>query len=541
MFGWGSIPHPSARIRAFETACCTIMSVRKLDLPSILGRLAIAAKQTAGNPRDNSGDTYPIEIPDPATLVDVADKAGFSLEWLLYGVRDQDAEKASPACSKIHHPPPVNLVLQQPAMVALREFLSGPILTRTVRAVMADWVPHGTIDEAAAAIADLAAARAREQCLIRRDYINATGIIVHTGWGNAPLAASARARLLESAGATPTGAADARSRTESCDKMLCALTIAERATITTSNAASLLLIGALASGREIVAAARDLVEISEGVRIRDIIEASGARIVPVGAANCVNIDDFRRAITANSAMILRSHASNVAATGYVEHVADAELGRLAHNHGLPYVVNLGGGSLVDFAERGLPECPTISRVVGDGADLVLASGDKVIGGPQAGIVVGKKDLIDRMVRHPLARTCRPGKLTLAALEGTLASYVSGHAWEDIPTLRMLGMDVAMIRERACVLAEELRKRGYQAVDAEDHAQCGGAVMPGVDLPTWTVRLKHAKLSEEELYALLLARQIVTRRGCGAVIIDLRSVSHEDDPRLYRALGVNTPT
>jgi L-seryl-tRNA(Ser) seleniumtransferase len=239
-------------------------------------------------------------------------------------------------------------------------------------------------------------------------------------------------------------------------------------------------------------------------------------------------------------MILRSHASNVAATGYVEHVADADLGRLAHNHSLTYVVNLGGGSLVDVAERGLPECPTVSRVVSDGADLVLASGDKIIGGPQAGVVVGKKDLIRHIVRHPLARTCRPGKLTLAALEGTLASYVSGHAWEDIPTLRLLGMGIALIRKRACALAEGLRKRGYDAVDAEDHAQCGGAVMPGVDLPTWTVRIKHAKFSEEELYALLLARRVVTRRGRGAVIVDPRSVPHEDDPRLYRALGVVAP-
>ena len=146
--------------------------------------------------------------------------------------------------------------------------------------------------------------------------------------------------------------------------MLRALTGAERATITTSNAASLLLIGgALASGRDIVVAARDLIEISEGVRVRDIVEASGARVVPVGAANCVNVEDFRRAITPATAVLMRSHASNVAATGYVEHVADADLGRLAQERGVPFVVNLGGGSLVDLTERGLPECPTISQAI----------------------------------------------------------------------------------------------------------------------------------------------------------------------------------
>jgi len=519
------------------------MSVRKLDLPSILKRVALTARQSVADPNvNNPAVADPFDIPDPVMLVELAEKSSSSLEWLLYGDRLQGTEPEALTHSKIDHPPPVNLVLQQPVMVELRKFLSGPMLTRTVRNVMAGWTPAGTIEEAAAAIADLAAGQAKEQILPRRDHINATGIIVHTGWGNAPLAASACERLLESAGATPTGAANAQSRAEACDRMLCALTDAERSAVTTSNAASLLLVaGALASGREIVVAARDLVEISEGVRIRDVLEAAGAKVVAVGAANCVNIEDFRQAISSDTAMILRSHASNVATTGYVEHVANAELTTLADKHSLSHVVNLGGGSLVDLAERGLPECPTISGVLGDGAGVVLASGDKIIGGPQAGIVVGKKDLIDQIARHPLARTCRPGKLTLAALEATLASYMSGQAWDAIPTLRLLGMDIATIRERACALAESLGKRGYDAVDAEDHAQCGGAVLPGVQLGTWTVRINHPKFSEEELYALLLARRVVTRRGQGAVIIDLRSVLGEDDPRLYRALGVVATT
>ena len=517
---------------------CT-MSVRKLDLPSILGRIALTARKTAVDPSTNPGVIDSSEIPDPVTLVDLADKAQASLDWLLHGNDDQDAGNASSTRSKGNHPPPVNLVLQQPAMVALREFLSAPILTRAVHDVMAGWKPDGTVHQDAEALADLAAARARGQYLTRRHYVNATGIMIHTGWGNAPLAAPSRERLLDATGSTPTGGA--QSRTEACEQMLRALTSAERATVTTLNAASVLLTaGALASGKEIVVAARDLIEISEGVRIGDIIEASGARIVAVGAANCVNIDDFRRAITSDTAMVLRSHASNVATTGYVEHVADIDLAKLAHDHGLICIVNLGGGSLVDLAERGLPECPTISRAVSDGADLVLASGDKIIGGPQAGIVVGKKSLIDRIVRHPLARTCRPGKLTLAALEGTLASYISGHAWDEIPILRLLGTDIASIRERACALAEDLRRRGYDAVDAEDHTQCGGAVMPGVQLPTWTVRITHARFSDEDLHSLLLARQMVTRRDRGAVVIDLRSVPPEDDPRLYRALGIAAP-
>ena len=170
-------------------------------------------------------------------------------------------------------------------MVALREFLSTPILTRAVHDVMADWKPDGTVYQDAEVLADLASARAKGQYRVPRNYINATGVVIHTGWGNAPLAAPARERLLDATGSTPTGGATAQSRTESCDQMLRALTAAERTTITTSNAASVLLIaGALASRKEIVVAARDLIEIGEGVRLSDIIEASGARIVAVGAA-----------------------------------------------------------------------------------------------------------------------------------------------------------------------------------------------------------------------------------------------------------------
>lgn len=514
------------------------MSVRKLDLSSILGRVMFATRQITGDSGANSGAVQPNEIPDPMTLVETADKAGLSLAWLLYGVRDQDSGQETPKQLNTTHPPPVNLILQQPQMVMLRELLDGPILTKFVREVIADRIPDGTIDKSAESIADLAAARARIQCLYRRDYINASGIIIHTGWGNAPLSAAAYERLMEGTGATPTGAADTQSRTEACGRMLCALTGAKSATVTTSNAASLLLTGgALAAGMEILVAARDLIEISEGVRIGGIIEASGARIVPVGAANCVELEDFRRSITPATGMILRSHASNVVTTGYARHVPDGDLGKLAHDYGLAYVVNLGGGSLVDVTERGLPECPTVSQAITDGADLVLASGDKIISGPQAGIIAGKKDLIGQLGRHPLARTCRPGKLTLAALEGTLAQYLAGRAWEEIPTLRLLGMGLPLIRERSRSLAEGLRARGYEAVDAEDHAQCGGAVMPGVDLPTWTVRIRHPKFSAEELYALLLARRVVGRRGQDAVILDLRSVPPEEDPRLHEALGL----
>ena len=184
-----SSSYQSSRRRSFS------MSVRNLDLPSIVGRIRAPAK--GAEPSINSGAASKIEIPDPVTLLELAAQAGVTLEWVLYGGGEQEPGSAASAGSKRDHPPPVNLVLQQPAMVELRELLSGPMLTKAVREALASWTPHATID-AAEAIAGVAAAQARAQCLTARDYINATGIIVHTGWGNAPLATAARERLLAS-------------------------------------------------------------------------------------------------------------------------------------------------------------------------------------------------------------------------------------------------------------------------------------------------------------------------------------------------------
>lgn len=245
------------------------------------------------------------------------------------------------------------------------------------------------------------------------------------------------------------------------------------------NAASYyLLAGALASGKEIVVAMRDLLEISQGARIGDILESSGAKIVAVGSANCVYIEDYENAIGAGTALILRVHPSNTASRGYTAHVREQHLVQLAHANNIAFAENLGGGSLVDLSERGLPPCPTLGKSVERGADLVLASGDKIIGGPQSGIVVGRREWVELIAQHPLARTCRPDKLTLAALDATLAVYASGRAWEEIPVLKMLGGSEDSIKERAGRLSAKLTDRGWRAVVTRDTAECGGAVLPG---------------------------------------------------------------
>lgn len=406
------------------------------------------------------------------------------------------------------------------------------LLAELVRAEIRAWKggPDGeTLALKVARVAEVAAVKARALLLPRRSYINATGIIIHTGWGNAPLHSAARDRLLEAAGASATGAAGMPGRIDTCARLLLELTKAEAATVTTQNAASLLLFaGALASGREIVVAARDLVEISQGARISQIIEATGAKVIPVGSANCVNIEDYKRAIGPQTAIILRSHVSNMATSGFVKHVETPQLAAVARERQVVFVENLGGGSLVDLETRGFPRCPTLQQSIADGADIVLASGDKIIGGPQAGIVVGRKKWVAQMASHALARTCRPSKLELASLEATLALYVSGCAWDEIPTLRLLTMPVAPLRERAVAIAEALRGDRLEASIAEDKAECGGAVFPGVMLPTWTVRLLPSGMGVDEFHAKLLDKGVVARRGKGNVILDLRSLAPEQD-------------
>jgi L-seryl-tRNA(Ser) seleniumtransferase len=435
-------------------------------------------------------------------------------------------------------PPPINLVLNCLELASLRQQVNDATLVKIIREEVRQWKPRAiSIQDAAAQVATAAAERARSILLAPRALLNATGIIIHTGWGNAPLHITARERLLDACGATPTGAAGTPPRTETCAKLLCTLTGAEAATITTQNAASLLLVaGALAAGREIVVAARDLVEISQKARIADILQSAGARVVAVGSANCVNIDDFQRAITPQTAMLMRSHVSNVASVGYLEHVTTRQLVELGRASGLMYVENLGGGSLVDLEKQGLPWCPTLEQAIAGGADLVLASGDKIIGGPQAGIVVGKKEWVQKLSQHTLARACRCSKLTLAAMEATLAVYLTGRAWKEMPTLRLLGMPAGALQRRATEVANACNASdGLRATLQKDSTECGGAVLPGVLLPTWTVRLRHHNLTEDELRGALLAHGTVARRGEGDVILDLRSILPEDDALLLESV------
>jgi L-seryl-tRNA(Ser) seleniumtransferase len=314
-----------------------------------------------------------------------------------------------------------------------------------------------------------------------RRVLNATGVIVHTNLGRAPLSATAVERLRDTAAGysnleydVDTGARG--SRQEHVATILRRLTGAESALVVNNNAAAVLLaLAALAEGREVVVSRGELLEIGDGFRIPDVLARSGARLVEVGTTNRTRAEDYERAIGPETALLLRVHQSNFRVVGFTELPSTAELAAVAARHGLPLVDDLGSGALLPLHDE-----PQVRDALAAGADLVCFSGDKLLGGPQAGIVVGRAELAERLRRHPLQRALRADKLTLAALEGTLALYLEPErALREVPVLRMLAEPAEAIRARA----ERLAELTGGAVE-ETVARVGGGALPLAELPSF---------------------------------------------------------
>ena len=332
-------------------------------------------------------------------------------------------------------------------------------------------------DLVTAVLADLAAARAARL----RGAINATGVIVHTNMGRAPLAAAALERVVAVGSGYSNLELDLStgqrgSRQDHCAPVLAQLTGAEAALVVNNCAAAVLLaLAALAEGREVIVSRGELVEIGDGFRIPEVLERSGARLVEVGATNRTRAADYDRAVGPQTGALLRVHPSNYRIVGFTERPSLAELAEVARRHGVPLVEDLGSGTLVPFHDE-----PTAGSVLAAGADLVCFSGDKLLGGPQAGIILGRADLVEKLRRHPLHRALRADKLTLAALEGTLALYLDpARALREIPVLRMLSEDVAAVRARAERLAAAVGGEVEETV-----ARAGGGALPLADVPSF---------------------------------------------------------
>ncbi len=397
---------------------------------------------------------------------------------------------------------------------------------------------------AAAAIEEEAAGRLalRFRPSLRR-VINATGVIVHTNLGRAPLPDAALARVAEVAGGYVNLEYDlARGRRGARDlhaeALICRLTGAEAAIVVNNNAAATLLaLAALARGREVVISRAELVEIGGGFRVPDVMTQSGAMLREVGTTNRTRAGDYALAIGDRTGALMRVHHSNFRIEGFTERASLAELVALARRFSVPLIEDLGSGHVSPPAGVLAGE-PTVQASIAAGVDVVCFSGDKLLGGPQAGIVAGRAEPLARLRTHPLMRAVRVDKLTYAALEATVAEHLAGRAHDTVPVLRMAGLPVEALAVRAEILAAAVRAAGLGASVIAGTSAIGGGSAPGTLIPTMLVALVHPRVSPDALEARLRALDppVIARIAGDCVVFDLRTVAPEDDSLVGRLVG-----
>lgn len=395
-------------------------------------------------------------------------------------------------------------------------------------------------DQISEAVVRLAEHSERQQI---GNVVNATGVVLHTSLGRSPLSAAARQALLDCAAAcncevdVETGGR--RYRGYQVEPALKTLTDAEASLVVNNNAAATLLtLQALCAGREVIISRGELIEIGGSFRLPEIFELSGAKLQEIGTTNRTKLVDYERAINDDTAAIMVVHPSNYRVVGFSEKPDPAELFAMARERGVISIDDIGSGALFDVTEAGLPAEPTFQNSVAAGADVTLGSGDKLLGGPQCGIIVGRSEVVGRVRNHPLARAVRVDKLTLGALGATLGSYVRGVAETEIPTLAMLQASTDELQERAETVLEEIGDVGGLRIEARDAtAQVGGGSLPAVELPTKVLALRHDTLSADDLTRQLRTGRIrvFSRIQSDEVLLDLRSVLPEDDSRLALAV------
>ncbi len=377
--------------------------------------------------------------------------------------------------------------------------------------------------------------------------INATGVVLHTNLGRALLSSLALERLGVVAGGYSNLEMDIAkkergSRYSHVDALLRRLTGAEGSLVVNNCASAVLLaLETLARGKEVIVSRGELIEIGGEFRIPDIMRRSGAVLREVGATNRTHLKDYASAIGPDTGLLLKVHTSNYRVVGFTAAVSSRELVELGRERGIPVMEDLGSGSLLDLRPYGFPYEPTVPEVVASGVDLVSFSGDKLLGGPQAGIVVGRAGAIERLAKNPLNRALRIDKFTIAALEATLYAYEAGDALETIPTLRLLTEPLSRIRGRARALLRRLpaeTQRRLGAALIETTSQVGGGALPTVELPTVALALGGAEHAPQALDEALRAAQppVLGRVADDRLLLDLRTILPADLPDLARALA-----
>jgi L-seryl-tRNA(Ser) seleniumtransferase len=445
--------------------------------------------------------------------------------------------------------PSVDELLQSPTGQRLTARFSRSLTLIAIRACIAqaraailDGVPCPPADALLATAEHLLEEQQRPQL---RPVINATGVIINTNLGRAPLSLDALQAIEQVARGYSNLEYDLQagtrgSRHTHVAALLRELTGAEAALVTNNNAAAVLLsLSALATGREVVISRGQLVEIGGGFRVPDVMRQSGCQLVEVGTTNRTRIGDYEAALTERTALLLSVHPSNFLITGFTESTPVKSLAELAHRRELLVMEDLGSGCLLNSEQYGLAHEPTPQESLEAGADVVCFSGDKLLGGPQAGILLGKAEIIAQIAKHPLMRAVRIDKMTLAALEATLRHYQRGEAATHIPIWQMIAATPEQLAERAAAWTTQLQARGVIAHVQRGESTVGGGSLPGETLPTYLLALDatHLPVPLEGLARRLRSRPVpvVARILRDTLLLDPRTVLKEQDHMVAQAL------
>ena len=444
--------------------------------------------------------------------------------------------------------PAVNQILQEPAIVALEQRHAHDIVVEAIRAELAEirtQLGQGQSvngELSAAVVASRVEQRLNRDLRPRlRSVINGTGIVLHTNLGRAPIAEEAAKAAYEAARGylnleleLETGKRS--SRQNPIRTWVCRLTGAESATVVNNNAAATVIaLRALCQGKEVIVSRGQLIEIGGSLRIPDIMAVSGATLREVGTTNITRLSDYEKAIGPNTAAVMQIHTSNYRISGFTESVTTADLVALARKHQLKAIDDIGSGAMVDFSRFGFLGEPIARDSIAAGVDLVLFSGDKLLGGPQAGILAGKKEWIQKIEKDPLMRAFRCDKMTLAALEATLRIGLNEEAaLRDVPILQMLGLSLDELKERAETLANRLRTVATltSVATTEDVAYVGGGSLPDQAMKTWVVEVKPRERSDADVAQRLRmgTPAVMGRLRDGKIILDMRTIfPHQIDP------------
>ena len=431
---------------------------------------------------------------------------------------------------------PLIAATSRPAVTqALRQVLDG--IREAVAKGATPPVEAEIIDQAGALLAQSA------QPILRR-VINATGIVLHTNLGRAPLAEAAVSAMSEAARGYTNLEFDLASgkrgaRLQNVEGLLCELTGAEAALVTNNNAAAVLLaLSGLAAGGEVIVSRGELVEIGGGFRVPDVVQQGGARLVEVGTTNKTRLGDYRAALTPDTRALLKVHQSNYRIIGFTESASLADLSGLAREAGIPLIEDLGSGTLLNLQPFGRPHEPTVAESIAAGADLVTFSGDKLLGGPQAGLLVGRAAIIAPLRRHPLLRALRIDKVSLAALEATLRLLRDPPtAARELPVLRMLAQSPEMLRARAERLAARLTGIADARIEPAQ-AYAGGGALPADAIASVAVSLASPGHAVADLAARLRAHRpaIVCRIADNRLMFDMLTVSDHEAEEIAAALN-----